>query len=312
MDNMQKISLIIPTMNRLESFVDSIEYLMKSTYLPDEIIVVDQSEQTISRAICELIDTLPVEARYFHRAPSLTAARNFAFHQAKNDILIFMDDDVRVKPNTIYEVSEHMKDSSIAMIGALNENHSNRTNDFGYLFGKKSYRKRSFGHVSGAIFGRYPARVLDEVHTHWAMGYFFVIRKSLVQKWNLNWDEHFVSYAYAEDLDFSYRYFHHAVAENLRCILTPKICVAHMQSTEWRESPRKATLMLVIHREYLTYKWKLGPVSRLKTRWANFGIFIERLIHRDRPFDVLFAQLYCDRYRRDIKKGILHTELFQK
>ena len=154
--------------------------------------------------------------------------------------------------------------------------------------------------------------VSEIVPTKFAMGYFFVVRKSLVERWDVKWDEKLISYAYPEDLDFSFRYYFHSASHGYRCVLDPKIAVQHMNSQEWRETPRKVTLMYVINREYLSYKWNLSWLSRIKTRWANFGMFLERLIHHNHCMDIVKAQFYCDRYRKDIKNGNLHTELYDK
>ena len=151
-----------------------------------------------------------------------------------------------------------------------------------------------------------------ETPTQWAMGYFFAVRKSLVEKWNLDWDERFLSYGYPEDLDFSFRYYRESKKEGLKCIITPDVTVKHMCSQEWRETPSKVTYMYIVHREYLTYKWNLGFWSRVQTRWSNFGMLLERLIHRNNAIDVIKAQFFCDKYRKDIKRGNLHSELYMK
>ena len=305
------ITIIIATMNRPQSLKDTFYYLERSTVLPNEIIVVDQSPDIgMQRSVQNLLKTSSFNTRYFYRTPSLTAARNFGIRQATNDIVVFMDDDVRVQPDTIEKILKCMADSKISMIGGLSIVPSVTNNIWGYVFAKKSFRNRNIGHVTGAIFGRYPSHVIEQVATTFAMGYFFVIRKPLVEQWKLKWDERLISYGYPEDLDFSFHYCFHSAFNGYRCILDPRIIVHHMNSDEWRETPWNTTLMYVINREYLSYKWQLNWLSRVKTRWANFGIFLERLIHRDHCLDVLKAQFYCDLYRKDIKNGNLHTELY--
>lgn len=311
MKNTVKISVVIPTMNRLQSLLDTINYLEEPAVCPDEIIVIDQSSQEeIRNAIQANLKQSKIFCRYFYSKPSLTVARNIGLQQAKNDVIVFMDDDVRVQPDTIGNIQNIMQDSSISMIAGLDLNAGTEKSKLGYIFGKKSYFKRNMGHVTKAMYGRLPQKTTQRVDTQWAMGYFFVVRKSLVQKWGLDWDEKFVSYGYPEDLDFSYRYWRAAKAEGLQCIIDPTVSVYHMVSKEWRETARTVTFMQIINREYLTYKWNLGWSSRLITRWSNFGLFCERFIRRNRCLDVLKAQYYCDRYRSDIKKGILHTELY--
>ncbi|MBQ8002485.1 MAG: glycosyltransferase family 2 protein [Clostridia bacterium] len=313
MNQNNKLSVVIATMNRTESLRDTLEYLEKSSVLPTEVIVVDQSTNTeIHSENLKLCEQINMNVQVFFREPSLTAARNFGITKAENDVVIFMDDDVRVQENTIENITKLMSDSTISMIGGLDEKPSMTKSLIGYLFGKKSYFKRNIGHVTGALYGRYPMVIDKETPTQWAMGYFFVVRKSLVEKWNLDWDERFLSYGYPEDLDFSFRYYREAKKEGLKCIITPDVTVKHMCSQEWREIPSKVTYMYIVHREYLTYKWGLGFWSRVQTRWSNFGMLLERLMHRNNAVDVIKAQLFCDTYRKDIKKGILHSELYMK
>lgn len=313
MQQNEKISVIIATMNRTESLRDTLGYLKKSSVLPHQIVVVDQStNEDVHNDNVTLCAQLNMNIQVFFREPSLTAARNFGMTKAENDVVIFMDDDVRVQENTIENIIKLMSDSSIGMIGGLDEKPSMTNSKIGYLFGKKSYWNRNIGHVTGALYGRYPMSVDKETPTQWAMGYFFVVRKSLVEKWNLDWDERFLSYGYPEDLDFSFRYYREAKKDGLKCIITPDVTVKHMCSQEWREIPSKVTYMYIVHREYLTYKWDLGFWSRVQTRWSNFGMLLERILHKNNYKDVIEAQRFCDKYRKDIKRGILHSELYMK
>lgn len=306
------ISVVIPTMNRAQSLLDTIAYLQDGIVCPDEIIVIDQSPQEEIRIqIQENLKKAKISCKYFHCKPSLTAARNFGLQQAKNDVVVFMDDDVRVQSNTMQNIQTIMEDFSVSMIAGLDLNAGTEKSKLGYIFGKKSYFKKNTGYVTSAMYGRLPQKTTVRVNTQWAMGYFFVIRKSLAQKWQLTWEEKFISYGYPEDLDFSYRYWKASKNEGLQCIVDPLVSVYHMVSKEWRETARTVTFMQIINREYLTYKWGLGWKARIMTRWSNFGVFCERFIKKDCCLDVLKAQYYCDRYRKDIKKGILHTELYR-
>lgn len=113
------------------------------------------------------------------------------------------------------------------------------------LFGMASFRKRSMGHMARACYGVFPSSIGDMTSTEWAMGFFFVVRKSLMEKWHLRFDENLKSYAYAEDLDFTYGYYLKANAEKLRCIMSRKLVVRHNASREYRIPLRKHTFMLV-------------------------------------------------------------------
>lgn len=307
------LSIVIPTMNRVKTLQDTFKHLEASTVYPDEVIIVDQStDEQSCNDIKILAEKSPLNTKYYHTTPSLTKARNFGLKKTKNDIVIFMDDDVNVLEDTIFNVHEIMTDSLISMIAGLDLNSGKEKSKMGYVFGKKSYKRRHIGHVACGMYGRFPRKTVARVNTEWAMGFFFVIRKSLVEGWNLEWEERFISYGYPEDLDFSHRYYLKSKENNLKCVIDPRVQVYHMTSQEWRETPRKVTYMQVINREYLTYKWGLGFSSRLMTRWSNFGLFIQRLLKRDNCLDVLKAQFYCDVHRKDIKNGNLHNEIYNK
>ena len=310
---MLPISVIIATMNRTDAVAETLASIGASSVLPSEVLIVDQSTKPeTAEAIRSMGEQCAFSVKYYHLdRPSLTGARNYGLAQAANDTLIFMDDDVSVQKDTLSNIAQAMEDPGLAMIAGWNLQETKGNNRLGYLFGLKSRKKeKEGGYYTQAIFGRYPQQLEAEMPTEWAMGYFFVIRKQLAQKWELCWDERLITYGYPEDLDFSVRYARHARAEGKQCILSPKVAVYHRVSQEWRETSRTVTFMKVINREYLSYKLGMPRRSRLATRWANFGMFLSRLIARDKPFDVLKAQYYCNRYRKDIRNGNLHTELY--
>ncbi len=309
-----KISVIISTINRPVSIKETITSLSMGISFPDEMIIVDQSNNNNTELeIHKWKKNLPFEIKYNHiDEHSLTYARNIGIKQAENEIIIFMDDDVTLEYETIANVRSKMSIPTIALIGAIDLNSIYKSSYWGYLFLHNSFQSRRKGIISKGIYGRYPIRQNTKVATDWAMGFFFVIRKSLVQKWSIYWDERLIKYGYPEDLDFSYRYCKEAKKSGMDCILDPSIAVYHRISNEWRESSRTITMMEIINREYLTYKWNLGPYSRLCTRWANIGTFLQRCLNRNHPFDVLKAQYYCDKFRNDIRAGNLHTELYEK
>ena len=309
-----KVSVIIPTMNRPQTLRKAIASLYVGTAVPDEVIVVDQSSHLeIIQEYYKVFQDAPFAIRYFHLPyPSLTCARNEGIKHAVNEIVICMDDDVIVMPETITNVQNIMASPEIALIGGYDLNTANGNSILACLFLHKSYRERNIGHIAKGIYGRYPRHREGRVVTLWAKGAFFVIRKSLVEQWELAWDEKFITYGFPEDLDFSYQYCHNARKQGLECILDSSVSVYHQVSKEWRETSRAVTMMEIINREYLTYKWGLSFWRRLFTRWANFGTFLKRLMTWNHPLDVIKAQFFCDWYRKDIRKGILHTELYRK
>lgn len=304
------ISVLIPTMNRPETLRNTIKSYLNADHLPSQIVVIDQSEdescQVDNKNVLKTLCNDVVEYNYvFQNEPSLTKARNVAISYAKNEIVICSDDDIIVYSNTIQCIYEIMKRKEIALIAGIDDNAKATNSKIGYFFGTKSFLKRKIGHVTKSVLGRYPQKITGETETEWAMGYFFVIRKSLIKKWGIKWDENLISYAYPEDLDFSYWYCRCAKNENYKCVLNEKVHVKHMVSTEYRVPSKKSTYMYVINRLYLSYKHKMGFSSRVAQKWCNFWMLVNRFIKKENYKDMAAAMRIARKYKTQIAKGEL-------
>ncbi len=92
------ISVIIPTYGREEPLKDSIEDILKQDYPNFEIIIVDQTpthEPAIETYLSNLVLTNKI--KWFRVAwASLPGARNYAVRRSQGDILLFIDDDVKL------------------------------------------------------------------------------------------------------------------------------------------------------------------------------------------------------------------------
>ena len=305
-NNILPVSVLIPTMNRPQALKRTIEGYLNAEYIPSQIVVVDQSEnEEDAAAIREIVESQNIvkTVYYYQENPSLTIARNNAFRLAEEEIIICSDDDVDVYLDTIKEVYELMENSAVAMIAGLDDNMQIGRSKLGYILGTKSFINRKIGHVTASMLGRFPESVGDWTQTMWAMGFFFVIRKSLVDKWKLKWDEKLKGYAYAEDLDFSYSYYKKARIEGLMCIISGRVRVKHLASQEYRTSSRKSTFMYVLNRAYLSYKHDMGIRSEMAMKWSNFWIYIERIIRGNYPKDMKDALKYLRKHRSKVRKG---------
>jgi GT2 family glycosyltransferase len=97
------VSLIIPTYLREEPLCDTLRDVMRQDYGLLEVLVIDQT-QTHAPATAHLLETLADEGKiqWFHLPwASLPGARNFGVRRAKGEILLFIDDDVRMEPGFV-------------------------------------------------------------------------------------------------------------------------------------------------------------------------------------------------------------------
>lgn len=294
-------------MNRPETLKKTLESITGHNFIPKQIVIVDQSEkndviQENKRILNEISKKGIQTVHFYQEKPSLTAARNNAIKFATEEIIICSDDDIEVYDDTLLNISNKMKDKSISMIAAIDDNMPTKQSALGYILGTRSFKKRKIGHVTYSMLGRYPENVKGEVKTEWAMGCFFVIRKSLMVLWKIKWDEQLTSYAYPEDLDFSYSYYKLSEFNGLHCILDENIRIKHMVSNEYRVPSRKSTYMYVINRRYLSYKHNMGFNSRLAMCWCDFWRFAERFIKNEQPFDIIRAYMICKKEAKKMLK----------
>lgn len=309
-----EITLVIPTYNRENSLIKTLQKIFLGQCVPSEIIIVDQSDICdIAHGIKGFFEKQDWEGRWMIQKmniPSSTEARNEGIRYASNDIIVFMDDDVEVEKETFSEVYQYMIREEYSMLGGIDKLAVPNGRAFPFLFGMRSWRRRKQGHVTMSMFGRYPTEINAEIPTQWAMGYFFAVKKSLIMKWNLKFDETMGQYAYSEDLDFSYSYYKHSVEEELNCILSPKVQVSHLCSKEWRVSDKRISYVMLFNRYYLSEKHFGNTTARILFWWSNVGLLLKKLIKRDNVKDFVMGMIKCIKYREDIKRGILHTELY--
>jgi GT2 family glycosyltransferase len=88
-------SIIIPSYRRPEPLRLTLEDLARLRAVTGEVLIVDQSpEPCFANAEWTLGNGLPV--RVLRRPPGVVAARNFAATVARHEVLVFLDDDVRI------------------------------------------------------------------------------------------------------------------------------------------------------------------------------------------------------------------------
>ena len=311
------VTIIIPTMNRSESLDRTLRGFFEGECTPNQIVIIDQSQTQKKRdknqeVVRNYYDFCNKQVYEYQKVPSLTKARNLGISKVENEIVVFADDDIDVNVETLKNVYAIMQDEKIAMIAGIDELTSSSSTNIGYILGTKSYSKRNMGHVTLSMLGRYPDNIQKQTETQWAQGYFFVVRKSLMDKWNCHWDENLTSYAYAEDLDFSFGYYKHAHAEGLKCVLDPLVKVKHLATKEYRIPSTKSIYMYVINRAYLSHKHGMGIIGFLASCWCNLWRLVQSIVlHQD--FRTMACAIWCSfKNRKDIYIGNLDYDKFMK
>jgi len=99
-----KISVVIPTKNRAQEFVECIKSVIAQSLPPDELIIVDASDT--EKAHLKIKEQFPQDTRfkYIHTKPALTYQRNIGVRNSSSDIIFFLDDDMVLDKDFIKQI----------------------------------------------------------------------------------------------------------------------------------------------------------------------------------------------------------------
>ncbi len=98
-----KTSVIIPTYNRSEALIKCLTSIASQTKHPDEIIVaIDGSTDDTEEVLRQFMSSSTLNIHIvLSKNVGRSRIRNLAVQHAKHDLLIFVDDDIRLNPHAI-------------------------------------------------------------------------------------------------------------------------------------------------------------------------------------------------------------------
>lgn len=113
------ISVVVPTRNRAHLLIPCLEALRRSLRQQDELIVADSASTTNATRDVALL----CHAKYVRcDLPGTSRARNAGWRSATNDVIAFIDDDVRVDPPWAEAVAHVFDDPGVSfMTGFIGE-----------------------------------------------------------------------------------------------------------------------------------------------------------------------------------------------
>jgi len=113
MEEQNKISIVIPTYNRVEKLERAILSLLESKIKPEEIIVVDDGSTDDTES---MVKKYP-EVKYLKQNHlGVATARNRGVTTSSNDLIFFTDSDCVVDKDCLFNLLNELKDD-IAMVG---------------------------------------------------------------------------------------------------------------------------------------------------------------------------------------------------
>jgi len=108
----------IPTYRRGEVLLNTLQQLLRQRPAPFEILVLDQTEHhepSIEAALTELDRSGSI--RWIRLPyPSITYAMNQALLHAKGEVVLFLDDDVKISPSLVVAHAEQYADPEVSVV----------------------------------------------------------------------------------------------------------------------------------------------------------------------------------------------------
>ena len=125
-----RISVIIPTYNRGDRIIATLNAVAKQLRPADEIIVViDGSTDDTAQIVGNFESKLPIKTVEIPNG-GRSVARNTGVSHSTGDLLIFFDDDMRPFPECLNDhISHHLKHPGSLFVGAIREDEKLFTSD---------------------------------------------------------------------------------------------------------------------------------------------------------------------------------------
>ena len=281
------LSVIIPTMDRFTEIQTCIDSIFEQTILPETFIVVDASDKSgLKEILEEKLKNSNIEFIYIKSKPGLAYQRNLGIKENKNDLVLFLDDDIILEDTFIEEIKKVVENDKAAAVGAVTAKITN---------------VKKLGVVSTIIRKIFclSENGKGEVKKSWANNSFMKLNKISEIQWLPSgctayrrevfeheiFDNNLFGYSYMEDFDISYR-----IGKRFKLIYNPfaKCVHNHQSSFSTRLKSKEKQNMYMKNYQYL-FKKNMPQTFTYKFchYWSYLGrIIVGLILQRDFDFVV--------------------------
>ncbi|MCF4966590.1 hormogonium polysaccharide biosynthesis glycosyltransferase HpsN [Nostoc sp. CMAA1605] len=219
------VTVIIPTYGREEPLRDSIADVLNQNYPNFEVLVVDQSP-THQADIQSYLEELAAKAKikWFRLSwASLPGARNYGVRRSAGEIIIFIDDDVKLTPDYISNhVKNYLQSPEIGAVAGrvfdrMKLGESKGEFEIEYLPPEAMNPGIAWYHID-LVHTIKPQQVLS------ARGCNMSFRREIFTKYGLRFDERFRGSAVREESDFCLRFRQ----TGYKIWYDPEACLVHL------------------------------------------------------------------------------------
>lgn len=238
------ITVIIPTLARSKSVRRLLDSVAKQTRLPEQIVIVDASEDHDTEAVVSQADAvLQDRLEYYRTERGLTLQRNFGLQKANSDIIGFFDDDVVLDEAYLEEIAKPFASDTQQSIGGAT----------GYVYPtelKGSRLHKAYVNLITYLYGSpclatyYNLKLIPEtpftetIAVRYTSGCNMFFRREVFDA--VQFDEWFEGYGLGEDKDFSLR-----VARDWKILAVGAARLEHLHESAGRPNYRKLAKMCI-------------------------------------------------------------------
>lgn len=270
------LSVIIATKDRLQALTECLESLQRQTVPPQTVIIIDASANKKAEVTAKrILEKENINLVYKNSKPGLTYQRNLGIRQNPNELVLFIDDDVILDSNYIKEIKSIFLNDPAGKIGGVTGRiqPGKQKSILSILIRKifclsepgRGEVKKSF--ANNSIHPRY----VDEMfEVQWLSGCNQCYRKEVFN--DFLFDENLASYAYMEDVDFSFR-----VGQKYKLIFIPHARLVHniqvSHDTRLRKREKQRMFMLNLY-----YLFKKNQSQTLTYKFCHYWSYIGYLL----------------------------------
>ena len=275
-----KNSVIVCTKNRSNDLTKLICSLCRQTLLPDELIVIDASEDDNTYKILQGKKYKKFFNIIYEKTEAgLTKQRNTGVSRAKGQYLFFFDDDVILEDDFIdivYRTFKQYEGNNVGGIMGRIVNIYKSPKNWDQLF-KKIFFLSDIGKGRVKLSGLPSIKIDNNISFVESLpGGCSAYRKKVFLDYKF--DENLKGYAYLEDVDFSFR-----VGKKYKLLYQPEARLSHFPSTYLTGDKRVFKKQLVQHQRYLFKKNMPKNIQYHIGLWASLigALLYNGIIQRD-------------------------------
>jgi GT2 family glycosyltransferase len=250
-----EISAVIPTKGRAQDLLLCVSSLLKQTLMPDEIIIVDSSEDEKSGLLLKQSFPQSISRiKYIHSKVNTNEARNIGIQQSSREIVFFFDDDVVLDRDYIEEVVRVFVENEDKEIGGVMGNIKNMKRDTLSL--KTKIRRLFFldhfgnGQMLPSGLPTWIHGTNKKAETSFLSGCMSAYRREVLRVFTFDPDLGRLSgYTFLDDVDMSVR-----VSRKYKLAYTPSARLEHNPSRKARINPKILKRQLIANHFYLFKK----------------------------------------------------------